>query len=126
MIEIDGPRALALLTEAVNDKGTDYVCRLCEYERDNQPACLVGYALYRAGVSADTLVSMDLPNDGCGDYEGDSAIASLSTISPEYFGFQLDELAVVAFSTAQNRQDNGRTWGEALEEAARSVAACTP
>lgn len=129
MIEIDGPRALELLTEAVNDKGTDYVYANdedlgCQYFHvaDDEPGCLVGQALHRAGVSVEQLIRM---NSAEGVDIDETSIGELygSSEGTQIFGFNLTHDAIEAFRSAQWCQDTKMSWGAALS---RAVLAVTP
>lgn len=122
LIEIDGPKALALLSEAVEAKGADYVYPRadydgCSYVRDGAPSCLVGDALHRAGLSMAVLTMIE-----AADYEdGDTAIGVVCRVSAELFGFAVSDEALRALETAQMKQDFGVPWGEAPESAKRAV-----
>lgn len=131
LIEIDGPKALELLQGAVDEKGPEYVYPQgdegCSYVREGRPSCMIGVALSRAGVSVDVLRVMDRGDwaDPSGE-PGDSAILIACEVSAELFGFSTDDAAEVAFDQAQRMQDNGGTWGRALEVAREAVALRTP
>ncbi len=122
LIEIDGPKALELLAEAVEAKGEDYVYPRgdfdgCSYVRDDQPSCLVGHALFRAGLGVDVLRALDV-----GDYgDSDSAIGEVCKVSADLFGFAVTDAAERALRVAQASQDCGVPWGEALEAAKKAA-----
>lgn len=130
MIEIDGPRALELLQAAVDEKGADYVYptgeyETCSYARDDSPSCLVGHAVHCAGVTIDALHCMDV--DTIEDDEGNQLDASseIQNIPTERYGFRLMPGAVRAFQEAQQKQDSGIPWGEALLYAREAVESRT-
>jgi hypothetical protein len=72
----------------------------CLYVRTDveEPACLIGAALHKAGVSLEELRAQ----------EGQSAWAFVET-----YGISGDKAN--AAQSAQYVQDDGKTWGEALE-----------
>lgn len=126
-LELTIERARELLVEAVEEKGADYIYPLwdspnieCLYGNyaDPQnisyndsfeeqgcdgPGCIVGHVLVKAGVSQETLYQ----NEGTGAV---SLVAKLQG-SDQFRGTPLSN----ALSAAQSKQDNGSTWGEALE-----------
>lgn len=109
---IDEQRALDLLAKAVTERGEDYVYERvnrdalhagqCLYGEHGQPSCMVGMALYLHGLPGRALdhlagAAADLYHD-------------LDFLTPE---------ASQVFERAQQHQDNGKSWGEAYEVAAR-------
>lgn len=75
----------------------------CRYEYEGAPSCLVGHVLYRAGVTVDLLRQLD--QEGCPA----GALA---------YGVESVEVgAALVLDVAQRYQDNGATWGEALDMA---------
>lgn len=86
---------------------TDYA-----YERDGQPSCIVGHVLI--GLGMDPAVFRE-------DYVNPIADET-STVNATKFTHCHDDLPIKAESsavlraliTAQSRQDQGMTWGEAL------------
>lgn len=127
MIEITLDDALRLLTEAVEEKGEDYVYSNnsgeradTEYSIDCQyvhvqkgefvPGCGVGNALHRAGVSLDWL----------SDHESYGARNVLGMLRDD--GILTANRTVEEFLSAfQSRQDRGDTWGESLRMAREYV-----
>lgn len=73
------------------------------------PGCLIGRVLHELGVPLASLSS----------YEGTGAY-SVAALVLDITG-QPDEIAgtIRALATAQDAQDNGATWGDALAEATR-------
>lgn len=111
----DEREALRIMREIVAEKGADYVypdsekrldslcsepiCQYARYDEDGNvvaPSCIVGHYLTRTGVSLGDLSI----------HEGTAAI-QVVPFSP---GSRLAE----AFNRAQEAQDDGLTWGEAL------------
>lgn len=111
MIELTMTRTRKLLTEAVAEKGADYVYvnkdgKLadgtgeveCHYVHGDQPGCIVGNVLHRAGVPLDVL----------GEYEAqniDHLSQSLLTAEPR---------VKLLLNHIQAHQDVGVPWGEAV------------
>jgi hypothetical protein len=101
-----------LIEGAVALKGEDYVYPRretsedeigwggCDYIRDGQPSCIVGHVLVAAGVDP-TALSLE---------EGQSAWTVTARLLPEW-GTDIQR----ALDSAQSAQDQGMTWGEALE-----------
>lgn len=113
-IHIDGDRALELLRQVVAAKGasTRYELRpkplgaTCQYAHNGCPDCLIGHALALAGVTVDELVDMDADPVRTG--------IAFVTLPPR---LNLTESARRVFSAAQNKQDDGVSWGGALAAA---------
>lgn len=108
------------LEECVNERGADYVYLTkagnppdggsgCDYVRNGQPSCLIGCAVHKLGVSVEELASHELA----------TAVSLFTRLWPN---LRYDSLVVRVAQTAQNKQDNGKTWGEALTTA-KEVAA---
>jgi hypothetical protein len=116
---IDAAKAVELIEKAVEQNGADYVDPYakesggCRYAHDDgTPGCIVGTAYFIAGATVEQLVRMD----------GD--------LSLDIRGFTSDELpaetardAREVFAAAQEAQDHGKTWGEALDAARKAAAA---
>lgn len=113
----DVDEALALLQEAVDIRGEDFNYRAfygnvglaaspaCKYVVDDQPACLIGFAMYIDGATVNELRAVEnLP---------------ARTIVSNLGKGEWTPRAVDAFTRAQVIQDTGGTWGEALEAARR-------
>jgi hypothetical protein len=89
--------------EAIEDlgDGTEYQSARCDYVRDERPSCLVGRALHAYGVSIEQLKSI----------EGTSIGAFGQQFTPVSW---LPHSVAGLLYAAQNAQDGGQTWGEAL------------
>jgi hypothetical protein len=115
METIGARRALELLTDVVDVFGPDTVYEKmvapgapdnglgCRYEWQGSPSCLVGQALFRAGVPTEKLVEFDLR-----DLPARSISSRGVGVTPE---------AAQVFQAAQTVQDADGTWGEALAAA---------
>ncbi len=118
-IFIDADRAIQLLHEARNSKGYDYVdqnsqcggCRNTEWDRDESkyvPSCIVGHVLVAAGVPVDTL----------SDFNGSittTRVGLTNELGPD--AFEITKEATVVLVTAQRAQDEGKSWGSAVDYA---------
>lgn len=124
---IDAERALSLMERAVEKMGVDYTypagdpdgsINTCVYVRDGEPSCLVGHALFIAGIDIDALADLDTYSEtdvstlarGNEEVGQEPVLPRLAVLSGD---------AVEVFQTAQMDQDQGRTWGEALSHARR-------
>ncbi|AER47959.1 hypothetical protein SEA_JUICYJAY_115 [Mycobacterium phage JuicyJay] len=83
----------------------DYVYRddnpSCEYVRGGSPSCLVGHGLWRLG-----LIDAEFETNRLNVEVFDHLWAEL--------GLEMDEEEVDWVQMVQERQDAGRTWGEAV------------
>jgi len=103
-------QARAALTQAVEQRGADYVYNMvngtCVYN-DNGPSCIVGQAVYNIDPELFNRLAEEESerrgNDGDGLVVG--GIESL----------EFDFVAKQALGEAQHAQDNRKSWGEALE-----------
>lgn len=124
MIHTTPERTLELIDQAVRERGKEFVYptewkthagrwddevldlaydrapTLCMYVQRDQvgPACIVGYVLHEYGVSLGELSST----------EGIAASGAC-----ESFGVDIESRELLM--TAQNAQDVGKSWGEALD-----------
>lgn len=109
---LDEAQAINLLEKAVGEKGADYVyprmmtvgditvATQCDYFREDQPSCLVGHVLSYLGY------------DNADEAEGHSASYAM-----EKLGIEFDDAAAFILEQAQDAQDSGTPWGEAVENA---------
>jgi hypothetical protein len=105
---------LELLTTAVDEQGSDYVyysdhddSRGCEYFVDGKSACIVGRVFDYADVNFD--FSSEINTKYGTSRANDSEIFSLAP----YVGITNPEVVEI-LRAAQNAQDTGETWGDAL------------
>lgn len=92
---------LAALQGRVAEMGADYVFDSsdgCRYVIDNEPACIIGCALYDLGITSYEL--------GAYDANGGAFADEL----PYWDDERTERLAVIA----QGSQDMGRTWSRAV------------
>lgn len=109
--------AIRYLREVVDEKGADYVYplsehhSLCTYVHEDQPSCIVGHVLYRAGLTVEQLKTLDSPGVPVRE-------TSISTLWKEdLLPIDIDQDAIDALHVAQVSQDSQSTWGEALADA---------
>jgi hypothetical protein len=86
-------------------------CRYASYESDDKdyedyPGCLIGQVFSRLGATREQLVAMDR----CG-----GTIVALARDGD--IPFEVSDSALLVFAAAQNQQDEGKPWGEALDAA---------
>ena len=109
---IEYAEAVELLQRAVAEKGADYVYDPdsanpgsygCAYfQQDGTPSCLVGHVIAYKGLTKGLL----------GVWNGSDV-----DLLVERGFLDLDERAQWLLANAQNLQDNGKSWGEALDGA---------
>jgi hypothetical protein len=115
---IDTTRALVLLEESVKERGENFVYYnayqdsynlydACRYQVDDQPACLVGLALAKAGLTVEEL----------GALEGMSISNSYGMRAVPRERLEITDDALRVLATAQTVQDNDHAWGDALQTA---------
>lgn len=121
-ITIDRDKALDLLKQAVAQRGEDFTYEMPEpdegtclywHEAEAGPGCIVGLALSIAGVPNDVLAAFDRNEPGD---EGGSSIYSLANrgnLSEN--GIEVTPSALAVFGCTQRAQDQGATWGTAVE-----------
>lgn len=108
-IKITGKQAIKLLDAVVEEQGGDTKA-MCAYTRRGKPVCLVGHALYKAGVLIEGLEGLDTLTDGSLVEISDEQLADIA-------GVKLTKKARHVFEDAQATQDNNQPWGEAVEVA---------
>lgn len=125
MLTITYQDALAALRAAVEEKGADYVYEKvgtgavqCVYRtEDNQPSCIVGNVLVRLGVPVE-----DLPPP-TGIQRNAKALLGRSPGQRNAMlrGVAATVSAAALLAVVQWRQDEGESWGEAVELAVLHV-----
>jgi hypothetical protein len=113
-VEITLDEAKELLARAVKEKGEDYVYApltdmgrsQCAYfnPADKCPSCMVGYVLSYKGVTYDVLETTN------------SVVTEVQDLVEEGH-LKVDNETLALLTIAQVEQDQGQTWGRALEEA---------
>lgn len=114
---INHHQAIQGLRLAVAERGRDHIDPLaeagdCRYVVNGKPACIGGTALFKVGIPVDELRAwegngIDSMMPGITTYGGERGNAD---------GF-LSVRAAAVLEVAQDRQDNGSPWGEALDAA---------
>lgn len=120
MKKITKSQALALLKQAVDERGEDYIypgagrdsAPSCQYVVNKKPACIVGLALNKGGVGIKRLAPNASQNQK-------PLFTRLDLLE------RMTDNAYEVFASAQDIQDCGGTWGRAYEEAL-SVAEVLP
>lgn len=113
---ITAPQALAAL-EAVVAGHEDEVYqepnddKLCVYAYNGSPSCVVGCALAHLGIDTETIAALDSANR----LGGPILASSLCDTGP--LAGHIDADASAVLGAAQHTQDDGETWGYALNEA---------
>jgi hypothetical protein len=112
VIRIDKDRALELLRQVVEGR-EDFVYPSlvtvdCVYAHRGKPSCIVGHALVLAGATVKRLAELDGLDDG-----------GIRNVEVEWLA--LTDEAAQAFGEAQDVQDTGFTWGQALNAAVAAV-----
>lgn len=113
MEQIDARRALELLIDVVDQYGEDVVYQKvpldrnngvgCRYEYEGNPSCLVGHVLVKAGADLSVLKGLDVIGA-----PADKIYTLVGGVDPA---------ASRVLQAAQDIQDRGDSWGEALDEA---------
>jgi len=137
MITVDKAKAIELLEKVVADKGADYKdpnsvddFASCEYvnEDTHQPLCIIGHVLVNElGIPAGILTTageigelIQLPvSREDGEWTGEPGVIEYEDLGGKsrYEEVEFTPEAVVVFTEAQWVQDNGDTWGQALDAA---------
>ena len=129
MTEITRENFLAAMRKAVEMRGEDYVypslegdpslrgdAGECLYSKDGQPQCIIGMALYLIDPA---LMPTNVEDDELAlNWDGDRHLYCLDMDAATVLrrrGVE-DRGLLDAAEHAQSLQDNGRRWGEALEE----------
>lgn len=118
IIEIDANKAVELLTWAVEQLGADNTyqspkgAKGCVYvDKDtNSCSCIVAHALHHAGMTIDELAALDTQHP-----LHFASVAIGSVIFPDRV--HITGIATKVLRTAQYNQDDGSTFGFALEQA---------
>lgn len=111
-IKIDKRKAASLLGECVKERGENYVydqptegenVNQCVYVNDGKPDCMIGLALFKAGVDIATL-------EKANDHGIIEDVVNCSTVLENV---DITEGALNVFKRAQRAQDEAATWGHA-------------
>lgn len=112
MIELTYDKAVELLERAVAEKGADYVYqrptneqgipRGCAYFHGKEPGCIIGHVLSYLGLTRGDI----------GQYN--TAYSWHALTHCVGFDVRADERTNKLLQTAQCRQDDGHSWGEAV------------
>lgn len=132
MIKIDYATALSTAEAIVEEFGEEYVYpksserESCAYLKkgengkfDLTGACLVGKVLAKLGVDMTKFLWVTADGEQLG-YSDNTA--RFSTLEHERFGIEVTDKAKRFLSSAQYRQDDNDTWGEALKAGLEAAA----
>ena len=129
--------ALDALRKAVANHGENHVVTACSYtapidgwddylnlhpdDRDGveiAPACILGCAFHEVfGVPVETLKRMDTGPNGYHQYASEDLSSEQTLSALRSHGIELTPGAHEILEVAQKVQDNGESWGYALEKA---------
>jgi hypothetical protein len=113
------------LKKALAVKGEDYVyerpkfplndgltIEACAYfTAEGQPSCIVGHVMADLGHTINDLDQI------ASSYDGTFNTGATASTAMDYLGYELDEKTRCLLSVAQDYQDSGHRWGEAVEVA---------
>lgn len=93
--------------------GSDDAGYCLNFDLDGNPSCVVGHVLVEMGLSFEQAEVLGIATN--------RAVCTVVPILNEYpeFGWSFSQEAENVLTAAQQAQDDGRPWGEALEEAER-------
>lgn len=120
---VDEAKAIELLERAVEEKGSDYVdprssTTGCEYaDEKGQPLCIVGHVLSYLGVDLRPVVFESAyggPEERLWGDDFSAAELYGSSEKAPLGDIEFTSEATYVLSEAQNYQDSGKSWGEAL------------
>jgi hypothetical protein len=130
-IFIDGARALDLLAHRVRDHESLVYMPFdspptCRYQDKGCPSCLIGAALFDAGVPIEILQSFDnledVDEDGVASSSAGAGIHEVRL--PEWLTITPKAMAI--FQVAQSAQDARNSWGVALQRAIEAATKFGP
>lgn len=130
MIEITADFALSAMREAVAKmpEGYIYVNRMgqqaaadeygvpltgCDYFVEEEPSCLVGHVLFKAGISKQTLWEISAES-----WYADSLLVELR----ENRNIGIDDRVIDALNYAQKLQDRGHPWRDVLKRTEKTLS----
>jgi len=131
MIEITLDSAIEAVRAAVDEKGKYYIYAPvssgatvrtpfngCVYVHNGAPSCAVGHAMVNLGVPIHLFteedefgVGLNVDTDACGLL---AALARDGELSMPLDAEEADQI-VTFLAAVQDKQDDGRPWGEALQ-----------
>lgn len=123
VVEKYGPDTVYLnraIELGIAPKGSSRTETLCSYTNGKRKAaCLVGVVLYEGyDVPLAKLRAIDTDADVLG--APSAAIEDVLGAIPDYLGVEFNDAARAALVAAQEAQDLGKTWGQALAAAKRA------
>lgn len=124
MVAITIDNVIELLEQAVNERGEHYIdpqadsgsCTYATYSPSGElvPGCIVGMVLSKAGYEVGMLELWDSEVSGLTPLDTPEEIKAKTSV-------EVDSKALFALRTAQERQDTGKSWGDAMRAAANAL-----
>lgn len=112
MKDLDLKTAIALVRDAIAEKGEDYVYQkvnnTCVYSVNGEPSCLVGEVLIRHGVEANWFDETSSNSEPAED---------VARMAGADYDFEAPFSTRAFLSNIQASQDEGISWGDALRMA---------
>lgn len=121
---MDGPKTVAVLRKIVFEKGADYVYPYrdinCFNFEGNEPSCLVGHFFHELGITAAKARTMRIDGNR-------NARESITVMEnwPSLVKWTFTTDCIDILCQVQSLQDNGSTWGQALQAAEDDLAGRT-
>lgn len=121
---LDGARAISNLRAVVFEAGPDYVYKrveayglggACVNFHNGQPSCIVGQVFGLLGLTAEKAEELGVAGTTI-------ALISCELLNRSDFEWSFTPAAVGVLMTAQDYQDSGSSWGQALQAAKRRYA----
>lgn len=107
MIELEYDEAVALLDRAVAEQGEEHLAE-DHYFKDGEPHCIIGHVLAYKGLDINS-----------SEYEGEFPYEGVGV--HRIRGLRCDGRTSRLLSLAQEYQDQGRYWGDAVADAKRKT-----
>ena len=108
---IDRDEAISLLEKQVEKKGADHKSRCVYFNGAGEPVCIIGHVLVDLGFTQEELWACN----GTTFYSIVTGAIEEYMPNPLEGRLEFTDGAAEVLTKAQNIQDEGRTWGEALE-----------
>lgn len=115
---LDADGAIRSLRTVVFEKGPDYVYQRVEayglkgscvnFTEDGQPSCIVGHVFSLLGLTAEKALEVGVASTTIAD-------VSCELLNRSDFEWKFTPQAQRILAVAQDYQDTGNSWGEALE-----------
>ena len=108
---IDSQRTLELLQEVVSEHGDGHTSmNMYKDPNTEAPVCIVGHVLDKLGI----LDTVKIPDNIIDTYVNNQNYKAVEFLARDGLLPGFTDKAVKVLQAAQNEQDGGGTWGEAL------------